>query len=607
MKLLFDDNFSIEISTDITYTRSSSLFSPLKGEWTYPFQIPATPEILLYFKNPHLPASMAQKEPDKTVKLIIGQFLFAIGTFRIIKATSLNITANLNATPGNIPLKVLNQNLNTLDFGSEQINTITVNNSAYFWKLSWSAVNIQTQLNNLIYQWFNCFIFVNGVYKAEIGLLDYRQGNSGRTFAEFKTQMIKNFQEVFVEKMVIAADDDNMYMYSSIALNELKIVFVGYPSLATYDSFGYIQFSKMNYQTIAQDYYNTKIDNEVYVLPEIQDFKLYADGNADFNGVINKRAGQQVLLNSDAFLCKYAVIPQLRLTWIIKKLFSILGLTVKGSFLINANIKKAILLSLYTTDKQSTETKVPFNVHNENVKYANHLPEITVQDFLKYLIDEFAIGIEFNSSTSEAELFFFSEALKNENILDLNNIVSIIPENNNNEIDKIQVSYTLSGDSLAKEEVSPYISVPTKALVEISTEKYVPLELKFPPLTETSVGAVQIEAAGVSPLFNQSKNSSPLRLYFYDNNKAVAEMGNFSLDLTKSTGIYQNLLKEKIDFDQNTVNFTGKALLSLFEIVSFNFKNKILAYNVLWFCEEFTVKLQKERQLYEVELKLKRT
>ena len=405
MKLIFPDGFRINLTSEVTYTRYSPVFNALKGDWSFPFSIQGTDEILSYFNYPHLPqASVLHQRTYDNVSLYEGSFLIGNGTLTLQDCTAKQLIAHLNGTVGNIPLKVFEKKLNTLDLGSETIPTVRIENSLHFWELKWNVIDIQIHLSNIVYRYYNCFIYKNGTFEGETGLLDYTvNGFTGRSFAEFKPKQIKNFNEASVKNLIISANDDKISIYSPDPLTELKIVFVGYPNLSVFDTFGFIQFSKISYTTIEQSYFNNRIETEIYALPEIQNFKFYGDVKGRFNGFINKNfispSGTIILLNSDAYLSKYTIVPQLKLRWLLKKLFENLELKVFGDFINDNEIIKLLIFNLFSTDAQSTDTTVNFNVHSAVIKYENHLPNITISEFLKALMEEFGISIEFNALT----------------------------------------------------------------------------------------------------------------------------------------------------------------------------------------------------------------
>jgi len=609
MTIIFADGFRIEITSEITYTRYSPVFNALKGDWSFPFSIQGTDEILAYFNYPHLPqASVLHQRLYENVSLYEGSFLIGNGTLTLQDCTSKQIIAHLNGTSGNIPLKTWERKMNQLDLGGETIPTVKIDGSKYFWELSWSKITLP-ELNRLDYQYYNCFIFVDGKQIGETGILDYSEnGFQGRSFDEFKVKQINNFKQNIVGKLIMSSNNDIISIYSPTALNELKIVFIGYPNLSRYDSFGFIQFSKISYEIIDQNYYTTRIINDIYVLPQIQDNTFYSNSDSGFYGVINQTENNKILINVDGALSRHTIIPQLRFSWAIKKLMNFLNYQIIGSFLDDSEILKLILLSLFSTDKQSAYTLIPFNVHQEQIYYAKFLPPISLAEFLKDLMDEFGLGIEFNILTKTVEYFFVKDVLlANDNILNLNDRVRVLPKHSLTEIRKTQVSYNVSNDSAPNTNLAPYIPVPTNFIVDNDVNPYDKIELKFPPITKTLTNLIQIENNGVSPLFKQFTNESPLRFFFFEDNIGKVESANLSLDLNKPNSNYQKYIKPKIDFEANTMDLETTALMTILEIASFSFKTKILAYNILWLCDELSVKLKTGQEVYEVTLKLKRT
>ena len=167
------------------------------------------------------------------------------------------------------------------------------------------------------------------------------------------------------------------------------------------------------------------------------------------------------------------------------------------------------------------------------------------------------------------------------------------------------MKWNIAGDALAKENIAPYNPVPSDVLVATNQDEFEELLLQIPSLTKNA-NRPQIEAAAISPLFAQEKNTSPLRFVFWDEMKGKIETNTLCFDLEKPTGINQVFTKSKQDFNNNTLHFEIAGILTLQQLVEFSFLRKILAYEVFWLASSIAVKYKSEKNTYIVDLNLRR-
>jgi len=620
MKLI-SQNTELDINPDTTvdFNGSSPLFNPLSGDNTMPFELPGTQKNLSYFGNPHLPTSGGDVRREFPVQLWLGSFLWREGTLRIrnTRKTRQGVTIFVNCqfTPGNIPQKTWFKNLNELDLGSERIPTVQ-KLSTFYYTLSWASFNL---LQTIVYfsadYYVSMEIYADNTLIARSNYTGYVRVGFNPTDADLKRRLSTSQGEIDVLQGSVTINEEKI----SVKLdNQATNVVVKFASLIAGDSLEgnangrYPKaMQKMSYTTIADTYYTPKIDNEIYCLPQIKNFKFYSDLNKQFFGIINEVIDGKIALNSDAYMSSRTIIPQIKLKWLFKKLSEILGYSFNGSFITHPEILKLILFNLYSTDKQSPDTSVNFNVHNEVITYANHLPPIKLGDFFQALVDEFCLGIEFNPLTKAIDMYFFDDVINQPEFLDLSGRLSYAHESEVIDLKPIQYKFvTDSGDETVTDTEAIFLPNPSKETVEASTETYENKEFKFPSLVVKTVNNVrqipQIAQAGVSPLFNQSKNKSPLRLLFWENKKADNKTNDVSLTLNGANNLLDKFHKQKINFLKNEKPYKYTTLLTLQELVSFKFKRKIFADGVWYIAGDFRVKFKPYHTKFEVEIYLHR-
>jgi len=624
MRLIID-NTELDLNPDTTidYNQSSSIFNALKGDYSYPFDLPGTAKNLQLFGNPHLASSGADVQREFQGELWIGSFLLGKGIIRLrntkVSRNGAFLIVNLEFAPANIPKKIWQKNINSFDFGSETIPVQTIQ-AKHYWSVSWSSLGMESYVTSQDYRYYDCLIFIDGQFLTGIELINYESiSYTDKNMAKFKNDVSEKFSRLSVDGITTNSDNTKINIKVDKLATEVKIIFRGALFITgPYTEFGFHQLSLINFTTINQSYFDAKIDNTVYCLPEIINQKFYTGGS--FNGVINKKDGSHVMLNSDEYQSRYCVVPHLKFLWVFQRLAEFLNLDFTGAFFTNSNIQKLIFHNLFATDKQAAETTIPFNVHSNTINYSNHLPEIKLGEFFQALVDQFGIGIEFNTLTQTADFFFFNEVLQSNDFIDLSGRLAVVYESEVQDIKKKQMIWEFdAADEIAKNTIDIFKSMPTDEIVEADSDfAYDDIKAKFPSLlVETElVGSEplsfllrknpQIKQTGISVLYSQSKNKNTLRFLFWENGKADSQTDTLALSFYGEHNLYDELLSKKLAALNNNKPFKRKALLSLTELMSFRFKTKIFADGIWYLADNFSVKLRKEQAIYEVEFLLRR-
>lgn len=612
MKLIVN-NTSVDLSPKSTldYTRTSSIFSALKGDYILPFELPGTAKNLTLFGNPHLPQSGADIQTEFPSELWLGSFLISTGIVRLRKTlvskSIITIVVNMEFSPAGLSKTLWAKKMNTLDLGAETIPTISVQ-STHFFKQLWANIDITYATN---------FIFIFAEIKAGNDIIastpafiwanGYTTDDSG-----LKNAISRFLNEIVSDELTITATAESINIKTETSRNDVKIAIrSGNSAIGAFNQADF-NLPPIDYTTINQTYYNSKVNNAVYCLPEIRNTAYYVESNKKWNGIINAKDGSTVLLNSDGFQSKYSVVPHLKITWLFGKLAELMGLTFTGSFIASADIQKIIIHNLYGTDKQATETTIPFNVHDSVITYSNHLPAISLGEFFQSLCDQFGIGIEFNLLTNTAEFFFFDEVLNSTKYLDLSGRLEGNYESEILEVKKLQYLWSIeNSDELAKDSLEQFSPKPANTEVEADTlSSYDQIKCLFPSLIVNTVNNVrqlpEIRQQGISSVFSQSKNTNPKRFLFWDGQKADSQTANLSLNFYGANGLDEKLLKKKKQVINTTKPYQRDALLTLHELMEFSFKNRIFADGIWYLADEIEVKIIQEQTLYKVTFQLRR-
>jgi hypothetical protein len=189
--------------------------------------------------------------------------------------------------------------------------------------------------------------------------------------------------------------------------------------------------------------------------PSIYNRALYDGNNPNFNGVVNRydQFGRvyfdnpSFLAYSEAVNWPNTAIPFIYLIDVIKKVFQKLKIEFSGTLFQDPRIQNLLLYNNKTLDyMEVSENGVPsrrtsVNIHQgdddpiqEIFRYKNvlqneiilgeHLPDVSVTEFLKALKNYFFLSIQFNSTKRKVELSFIRDVIRNFATIDMTRYAS---------------------------------------------------------------------------------------------------------------------------------------------------------------------------------------
>jgi hypothetical protein len=184
--------------------------------------------------------------------------------------------------------------------------------------------------------------------------------------------------------------------------------------------------------------------------PTVYNRNLYEGNNALHDGIVNRydEAGRLYVSNvryltySESFRWEHTIIPFLYLTDVVKQVFKKLKIEVSGEFFDHDLVKRMLLYNNRTLDfvsvkingTPSRRTAMAIhqgdsdaendsyfyeNVHDLQIKLANHAPEKSVVEFLKGLKNYFGLKYDFNILQNRVEIRFVKNKIRSRQVLDL--------------------------------------------------------------------------------------------------------------------------------------------------------------------------------------------
>jgi hypothetical protein len=262
--------------------------------------------------------------------------------------------------------------------------------------------------------------------------------------------------------------------------------------------------------------------------PVVNDFFYGSNGGSiDYGGVVNQ-------FNKGSYIDSPKV-PMFFVSWIIKQIARITGVKITGSFLDHPDWSSLIL---YNTRETQTE----------QLTIAEHLPAMTVVEFLMEIRKIANLKFDFNTVGRVLEINFWEDCLAAPTQRDWTGKATVgekkTPELNT----RIQLIMQMDGnDALVKDRpafFADYISEETPG----TNNGIAKVEMKFSTLAVDEAGLIACKQEGQSSLFGQETKSFSPRLLFWhglvdDVPTALPGKGTISLS---PTALAQTSWKETI-------------------------------------------------------------
>jgi hypothetical protein len=189
--------------------------------------------------------------------------------------------------------------------------------------------------------------------------------------------------------------------------------------------------------------------------PSVYNRELYEGNNTMHDGIVNRydAAGNLFVSNmkyltfSESFRWEHTLIPFIYLTDVVKAIFKKLKITVSGDeFFADDRVKRMLLYNNRTLDYVSVRLnntpvrRTPGNVqqgfvressggeyadnywyeniHDFQIKLSNHVPEVSVVEFLKAMKNYFGLKYDFNILQNRVEIRFIRTLIRQRETLD---------------------------------------------------------------------------------------------------------------------------------------------------------------------------------------------
>lgn len=327
-----------------------------------------------------------------------------------------------------------------------------------------------------------------------------------------------------------------------------------------------------------------------YGLPSIHNSQFYQNNSVGgFNNIVNE-------YNGSSYVSASPKVPMIFFNWLIAQLENICGLKFKGSFFQNADIHRLMFYNTFSLDGMSSIT------------YANHLPEISIQELFLELRRWFNLAYFFDVKRKSLTMEFIDDILQLPCTIDWSSKTSAknnkIPE----AIQRLNLEMTLdSGDGFTK---LPHLDFDKYQSPVLNLESQL-LNVKtlFSSLQTHSSGIAQAEQKGITSQFGQMNEKFTPRMLLWNGivsgkPTALNNYGSSRLAYYGTNNIYEKYWKRYEKWMQSTFMVEKDVFLTAADIVSLDMRQKVHISNTNYYISSMSISLKNEPSKF-VKAKLK--
>ncbi|RYD78050.1 MAG: hypothetical protein EOP53_11900 [Sphingobacteriales bacterium] len=152
-----------------------------------------------------------------------------------------------------------------------------------------------------------------------------------------------------------------------------------------------------------------------YVFFPYQNPDFYGDLNPDFDGIVNKWdfVNNTFYSNATSYFTQpnhYNLSPCIYAFYLLRQCFEEHGITVKGSIFTDEELMQLVIYNNYALDKKLSPSDYT-NVYSNDIDLRNHVPEMTIQEFLIEIRKPFFLNFLFSFNKQEVEVVTIRDVL----------------------------------------------------------------------------------------------------------------------------------------------------------------------------------------------------
>lgn len=314
-----------------------------------------------------------------------------------------------------------------------------------------------------------------------------------------------------------------------------------------------------------------------YCLPQVQNTAFYGtNSQGGYNGIINEHDGVNYGGSTK--------VPMLFNKYFLERITQLCGISFLGDFMNNADYQRLIIHNTHSLDNATS------------IEYANHLPEMSVEQYFVELKKLFNLLMKFDIHAKTLKIDSIDGVLKKPCILDWSNKVSPIRNKAPEPSQGIELEFGLNGSDGLTKVPNPDFDKYRTALLAGQEISYQTIKSAWSSLTSTASGLPKMEMAGISSNFNQQANKfSPQFLFWTGLNagkpSALNNFGNSKIAFYGANNLQQNCWQSYENWKAKTFACSADAYLTAADVVTFDSSEKVHINGVNYYVDELKLQL----------------
>lgn len=328
-----------------------------------------------------------------------------------------------------------------------------------------------------------------------------------------------------------------------------------------------------------------------FVFPQIYNPAFYPADNAVYSGYVNAYQAGSYGFNSEHEVSKYTLTPMFFLFWVIRKLCELQGYTAEGDLFDDTELAQLVIYNTHSLDEQSNELETPYNGYKTVIRYADHMPDLAVGDFLNTVTGQFGVQMFFNEREKKIRFMFMSTVLNAPAAINLDGRTSPQYSSTQDDPKVLKLAFTLSEqDATQKGGGGIFASYLPDGSEATETLEFAGSSLEM--VTQAGRLLPHAEQPGISPLFSLSENTSPLRLLFWKGLQTDAngasypaagnELNGKKLQWSGAGGLYETYWPAWYQFKTDAIAIDKEVDFDAVQLAQLDFEKKQYFSGLTW-------------------------
>lgn len=340
------------------------------------------------------------------------------------------------------------------------------------------------------------------------------------------------------------------------------------------------------------------------------------DKNAEYGLIVNDFANVMLTnSNTDGNKTKYPITPFPYLVYILEKLFTELGYySLIGDWINEDFIRRVVIYNNQSLDSLDGNG---VNVWSNSVNFNNHLPDMTISDFLIEVCTYFGVFPLIDDKENTVEFVKIKNVLSDQFYSDYNGRASQKYEVDPNDYSGLK--FVMNPDSTDRHQDVPHNWMNHKVddggeKIEVNAST---LSMRTPAGTHFDTAIPYAKQLGISDEFEQSDdNRCGLRFLVFrgmtqDNNGDDHPRGHYMTDTDSlrwkdDEGLVNKCYNEFVELKKSTEAVNRAVRMNITEYFNFNMNKKLMIDNVKYLVKSYRARILKDRGIEPVECVLQK-